>query len=411
MPDFRYTAYSKENSRNRITRTATAASREALAAQLMQQGFIPVSIEVAGKGIKNKGLGRQIRIGAQVKPQELAFFTGQLASAVSAGMPLLRALETVSEVTINPVLREASEQVVRDISGGMSPSQAMERHPKIFNDTYIALLRSGEKGGDMAGALRRLEIQIETQARMRREVKGALTYPAMVISFAGIVVIGMLMFIVPLYEGIYKELKGTLPLFTRIMIAASDFLATPKGLVVLAAAIGLPLIAARQILKTSWGRKTWDGIKLRLPKIGGLVEQVAVARFIRTFSTLSSSGVPLIEALGTAAPTVGNVVLMERILYARERIEAGDRVGQAFVEAQALPTMALGMVKFAEESGQMGPMLERVADAYEHQVEVAIKTLKSLMEPVMLVVVGTIIGGLVIGLYMPMFSLSSQIQV
>lgn len=413
MPDFRYTAYSRENPKNQVTRTASASSREALAAQLMSQGFVPVSIDVASaKSAKaGKGLNRQVRIGAQVKPQELAFFTGQLASAVGAGMPLLRALETVSEVTINPTLRETTEEVVRDIAGGMGPSQAMERHPKIFNDTYIALIRSGEKGGDMAGALRRLEQQIETQARLRREVRGAMVYPAMVISFAFLVVIGMLMFIVPLYEKIYAELKGNLPAITKVMIAGSDFLATPTGLLVLAAAIAVPVLGFRQLLKSARGRYWWDGFKLRLPRIGELVEQVAVARFIRTFSTLTNSGVPLIEALSTAAPTIGNVVLMEKLIYARERIEAGEQVGQAFVEAQALPTMALGMVRFAEESGQMGTMLDRVADSYEHQVEVSIKTLKSVMEPIMLVIVGSLIGGLVIALYLPMFNLSSQIQV
>lgn len=412
MPDFRYTAYPKDNPRQRVTRTAAAASREQLAAQLLASGYVPVSIQsVARRGSQPGLLQRQMRLGAQVKAQELAFFTGQLGSAVSAGMPLLRALETVAEVTLNPLLRQAAETVVRDISGGMSPSEAMARHPKMFNETYLALIRSGEKGGDMAGALRRLEQQISTQARLRREVRGAMVYPAMVVSFALLVVVGMLLFVVPLYQSIYKELKGNLPSVTKLMIAGSDFLATPQGLLALAALIGVPLVGFRLLLKTSRGRAAWDAFKLKIPRVGHLVEQVAVARFIRTFSTLSNSGVPLIEALGTAAPTIGNVVLMERILYARERIEAGERVGQAFVDAQALPVMALGMVKFAEESGNMGEMLDRVADAYEHQVEVSVKTLKSVMEPILLVVVGSLIGGLVISLYMPMFQLSSQIQV
>jgi len=344
-----------------------------------------------------------------VKPKSLQIFSRQFATMIEAGLNVVSALVILEEQTEDRYLAAIIKELRGDVEGGMLLSQAMSRHPKVFTRLYVAMCEAGEAAGILDTVLDRVAFQIEKETQIKRRVKGAMIYPTMVFVFATLVLTGMLLFLVPVFEKIFKQLGGQLPKITQIVVDLSNLLQT-RWYIIFPVFIG-SIVGFFRWKKSEAGRKKWDRFKLALPmKIGDVVLKVTMARFSRTLSTLVASGVDIIKALEITATTSGNWVVEEALGDVRARVHEGVPIAQPLLENPIFPPMVSQMVKIGEETGELEKMLGKIADFYEDEVDSSIQTLTSIIEPIMMIGVGMMVGVIIISMYLPMFKMLTLIK-
>jgi type IV pilus assembly protein PilC len=381
-----------------------ADSKQAVSDQLRARGLVVLDIA-------DKRGSAEIHLpwAGRVKGSDLAIMTRQLSTMVSSGMTILRALYVLEAQTDNDRLRETLVLVRKDVEAGLPLSDALERHPKVFTPLVVAMARAGETGGVLDDALLRVADQLEKDEALRRQVKSAMMYPSVIVSFAAIVLLALVTFLVPVFEGIFEDLGGELPLITRVTVAMSDVVT--GYWYALFGGFAAIVVGFVRWKRSARGRRTWQRLLLRLPmKIGDIVQKVALARWSRTFAALTTAGVPLLAALEITGKTAGNVVIEEAMDAVRESVKAGGTIAAPLKDSAAFPAMVGHMVGVGEETGALDTMLSKIADFYEDQVAAAVKALTSIIEPVMIIVVGAIVGFIVLAMYMPMFKVYDQIQ-
>jgi type IV pilus assembly protein PilC len=376
-----------------------------VAMALRQQGLLVIDIKEQGVGQKDV-----LEPFKKVKLSDLVIFTRQFATMINAGLPIVRALYVLSEQTSNKKLKETLDDVRKEVEAGLSLSEALDKHPKVFSKLYTEMVRAGEIGGILDDVLLRVAFQLEKDQDLRRKVKSAMTYPTVVLVLAILAASFMLIFIVPIFAQMFEDLGGTLPLPTRIAMGLSDILTSIWGVFFYAGMIGGVVLFLRW-RKTENGRKAVDPLMLRIPvKIGDIIQKVALARFARTLGTLSAAGVPILQSLEITATSAGNYVIENALLKSREAIREGLPIYQPLEEEWDFPPMVTRMIAVGEETGDIDGMLTKIAEFYESEVDAAVKALTSIIEPLMIVVVGGIVGGIIIAMYLPMFQIFDLVK-
>jgi type IV pilus assembly protein PilC len=391
-----------------VTGTLEAESVTVVAGKLRSMGYVPVSIETSDKP---KGVQREIRIpglSGRIKIKEVAVFSRQFATMINSGLTLLRSLSILSEQTENKELARIIGEVRKDVERGSALSTALAKHPKAFSRLYVAMVRSGETGGSLDAVLQRLATTIEQQVALRRKVKSAMTYPIVVGVIVVLILVAMLIFVVPMFKGMYNDLDAKLPTPTLALLAISN--ALKKLWFLVFGAAGGAIYAAQRYIATPPGRRRWDAFKLRAPVFGQLVHKTALARFCRSLAALVRSGVPILDALDIVSETAGNTVVAEAAIAAQAAVKAGDSLARPLEAHSVFPPMVTQMIAVGEETGALDEMLEKIADFYDAEVEATVDALTSLIEPLLIVVMGVAVGGMVIALYMPMFSIIGKLD-
>ncbi len=381
-----------------------AESKQAVSDQLKQRGLIVLDIS-------NKHSSREIELSfmKSVKATELAIFARQLSTMISSGMSILRALYVLEEQTESKYLKETIVAVRKDVEAGLSLSDAMARHPKVFNPLFVAMTQAGEMGGVLEDSLVRVADQLQKDAALRRQVKSAMIYPALVATFAIGVMMALVAFLVPVFEGVFKEFGGELPKLTQVSVLMSKIVTHYWWLMFLTTAA--VIVSFIKWKKTTWGRRQWDHFRLRVPmKIGTIVQEISVARWSRTLASLTHAGVPLLQALEITGRTGGNVVVQEAMDGVIASVKRGGTIAAPLAQAPIFPSMVTHMVGVGEETGALDEMLDRIAEFYEEQVEAAVKSLMSILEPILIIVIGAMVGFIVISMYLPLFEVYNRIE-
>ena len=383
-----------------------AGDKQAVAAQLRTKGLIVVDIEEQAA----TGAGDLLARFRRVKSDELVIATRQLSTMVSSGMSLLRSLYVIEEQTENDKLRDIWIAVRQDVEAGLALSDSLAKHPDIFNELYVAMVQAGETGGILDNTLVRVAEQLEKDAALRREIKAAMIYPSLIGGFAFIVLFALVTFLVPVFEKIFTDFGGDLPAITKFTVWLSHIF-TRQWYLLFGTIFGIVFLF-RYWKKTERGRMQWDRLKLKFPlKIGDIVQKVALARFSRTFSGLIAAGVPMLEAIDITGRTSGNKVIEQAMFEVRESVKKGGSLTQPMtLVPEAFPVMVTQMIGVGEETGALEAMMAKVADFYEEQVAAAVKALTSILEPIMIVIVGAIVGFIVIAMYLPMFKVYDTIK-
>jgi len=389
-----------------IAGTLEADSQSMVASRLRQMGFAPILIEEQ----KSKLGKTEIKMpwSGRVKGKDLAVFSRQFATMINSGLSLLRALTILADQTESVKLAHAVNDVRADVEQGSSLSVALAKHPKIFKRLYVAMIRAGEIGGVLDSVLLRLAENLEKEVALKQKIKSAMTYPTVVFCMVMIILAAMLIFVVPMFKKLYDDLGGSLPLPTRVLIGASD---TAKkfwylvALAIIGGAIGL-----RRWINTEQGRGRWDALKLRMPVFGGLVHKTALSRFSRTLSVLMHSGVPILQSLEIVQETVNNAVISDAVREVASSVKEGESIAQPLKTHETFPPMVVQMISVGEETGALDTMLAKIADFYDQEIEATVEALTSLIEPLLIAVMGVVVGGMVISLYMPMFNIINLIK-
>jgi type IV pilus assembly protein PilC len=384
-----------------------AENAQLVVSKLRSMGYVPIEIEQQGS--KNQSRDLKIPyISDRIKLKDVAVFSRQFATMINSGLSLLRALNILAEQTDSKLLADIANQVRMDVERGASLSAALSKHPKAFNRLYVAMVRAGEAGGVLDSVLQRLATTIEKQVELRRRVKSAMTYPAVVSLLVALLVTAMLLFVIPMFQNIYESLGGKLPVPTQILINVSNVV-RKLWFVVFAAEIGA-VFAFRWWINSEEGRKHWDTLKLKAPVFGALAKKTALARFGRTLSALVRSGVPILESLDIVAETAGNWVVSEAVRDTQQQVKRGEPLSKRLEEHAVFPPMVVQMMTVGEETGALDEMLDKIADFYDQEVEATVNALTSLIEPILIVIMGVVIGGMIIALYLPMFDVINLIQ-
>lgn len=384
----------------------TAESRDEVVAYLRRQNILPTSISVKPRAISFKlptlGAGK-------VKDKDIVVFTRQFSTMIDAGLPLVQCLEILSKQTENKALAKVINDVKVDVETGSTYADALKKHPRVFNELYVNMVAAGEAGGILDTILNRLATYIEKAMRLKKKVKGAMIYPAVIISVAILVIAVIMIFVVPTFAKMFAQLGGVLPLPTRIVIGISNFLAGTGGLIVLLSIVGL-VIFIIQFRRTAYGRKLIDKILLKLPIFGILIRKVAVAKFTRTLGTLIQSGVPILDGLEITAKTAGNKVIEDSIREIRTSVSEGKTLSDPLAKTGAFPPMVTQMIAVGESTGALDSMLSKIADFYDEEVDIAVANLTALLEPALMVFLGVTVGFIVIAMYLPIFKLITLIK-
>ncbi len=381
-----------------------ASDRSSAVAELRRRAILVT--QIAEKS-QSSSLAFLRRKGKKVKDKDMAVFTRQVSTMIDAGLPLVQCLNILSEQSDSKTLRSVVGNVARTVEGGSTLAESMRRHPVTFNDLFTNMVDVGETGGILDVVLQRLATYIEKAASLKRKVKSALVYPAAIIGVAMLVIVFMLTFVIPTFAAMFKEMGADLPLPTRIVVGLSDFVRGYLFLIV-AAWIGV-IFGLRQYYRTDNGRSTIDALLLKPPVFGPLIRKVAVARFTRTLGTLVQSGVPILEALRITASTAGNRVVERAVMQCRASVAEGKTLTEPLKVSGVFPPMVTQMISVGEQTGALDAMLGKVADFYDDEVDVTVSTLTSLLEPIMIVFLGIVIGGLVVAMYLPIFRLVALI--
>jgi type IV pilus assembly protein PilC len=375
------------------------AAREALRVRGL------LALQLTEKAASTEGIRGAVK---KVKGKHLQIFARQFATMIEAGLNVVTALVILEQQTEDKNLAQVVAELRADVEGGLLLSEAMARHPRIFSRLFIAMVEAGEAAGILDVVLDRVAFQIEKETQIRRRVKGAMMYPVMVMGFATLVLIGMLAFLVPIFVDIFKQLGGDLPFLTQIVVTASDLIRSK--FYVIFPALGLAVFALLRYKKTERGRRHWDRFRLKLPVgIGGVVLKVGMARFSRTLSTLIGAGVDIIRALEITGSTSGNSLIEDAVATVRERVHQGIPIAVPLAEDPVFPPMVSHMVRVGEETGELETMLGKIADFYEDEVDSSVATLTSIIEPLMMIGVGLMVGIIIISMYLPMFKLLTLI--
>ncbi|MCB0866063.1 MAG: type II secretion system F family protein [Solirubrobacterales bacterium] len=389
-----------------------AGSKTQVTEQLRQRGLIVLDVSEKREAMRIDAAFDRFR---RIDMRELAVFSRQFATLIGSGMPMLRSLYTLEDQTQDEKIKEAIGGLRNDVEAGSSVADAMERRPGIFDPLYRSMVRAGEGSGRLESALDMVAIQLEKLDALRRQVKSAMMYPLLVFTFAALVMMAVVAFIVPVFVGLFEELaaesgdEASLPVMTQITVSASDAI-TGYWFILFPAMAGL-FFAFAQWKKTERGRYQWDSFKLKLPaKIGDVVQKVAIARWSRVFSGTISAGVPILQAVKIAGETSGNAVVAEAMEDVYASVRRGGTIAAPLDKSAVFPTMVTHMVAVGEETGQLEHMLSKVADFYEAEVDAKVKALTSLIEPIMIIFVGIAVGFIVISMYLPIFSIYDKIK-
>jgi len=385
-----------------------ASNIEAVYARLRSQRIQPIPARVKEKGT---GLDTEIKIpgfGPKVQPYDVMLFTRQFSTMIDAGLPIVQSLDILAEQTENKPLKRTIREVRRDVSGGTTLADALEKHPKVFDDLYVNMVRAGEAGGVLNTILNRIALFIEKANRLKKKVKGAMIYPATIVAVAIGVVSILLIFVIPVFAELYGSMGKALPAPTQITINISNFFRS--YLIHIGVSIALIVASIKMYYKTPKGRLVIDGILLKTPILGDLLRKVAVARFSQNMSLLLASGVPILEGLAITAKTAGNKVIEQAIMNARISISEGKTVAEPLEQSGVFPPMVCQMVSVGENTGALDNMLKRVGDFYEEEVDNSVNNITALMEPMIMVFLGIVLGGLVISMYLPIFQLGSLVE-
>ncbi|OGF59027.1 MAG: pilus assembly protein PilC [Candidatus Fischerbacteria bacterium RBG_13_37_8] len=379
------------------TGTIVAESKEAARLKLRRQQIVVTQIKEKGKEIALPWLK------AKVSAKDLAIFTRQFSVMIDAGLPLVQCLEILSTQSENKVLQRVLAAVRSDVEAGSSLADAMRKHPSVFDDLFCNMVSAGEAGGILDTILRRLSTHIEKIVKLKRAVRSALTYPAAVIIIAAIVVYIILTRVIPTFETLFLSLGADLPFLTQLTITLSKFVGRFGVFIIIG--IGLFVWSIYQYHKTYRGRRVLDQLILKTPILGIVMQKIAIARFCRTLATLISSGVAILDALEITAKTSGNAIVEDAIMATRKSIEGGKSIADPMRDSPVFPPMVVHMVAVGEQTGALDAMLSKIADFYEDEVDVAVQNMLTLIEPIMILFLGTVIGGIVISMYLPLFSL------
>jgi type IV pilus assembly protein PilC len=395
-------SYQGRGTAGTLTGEIEAADRTAAVGELRRRAILVTKIN------EKAGGKTPAKAGGKVKDKEMAIFTRQFSTMIDAGLPLVQCLSILAEQSESKNLRDVTGRVARSVEQGSTLADALRRHPRTFDDLFTNLVEVGETGGILDTVFQRLAAYIEKAAALKRKVKSAMIYPASIIGVAFLVVIFMLTFVIPTFTKMFRDLGADLPLPTQIVVWLSDFVRT-YILVIIAAVIGC-VFALRAYYRTEKGRSTIDALLLKLPIIGTLIRKVAVARFTRTLGTLVSSGVPILEGLRITARTSGNRVVEKAVLQCRAAVTAGKTLAEPLKVSGVFPPMVIQMISVGEQTGALDAMLSKIADFYDDEVDTAVGALTALLEPIMIVVLGVLIGGLVVAMYLPIFKLVTLVK-
>ena len=401
MPDYKYRGTNRSGAS--VSGVMTAANKTELASLLKRQ-------QITATKMSEKG--REFNIptfGSGVKAKELAIFTRQFSVMIDAGLPLVQCLEILASQQENKTFQKVLTNTRASVEGGSTLSAAMKQSPKVFDPLYTNMVEAGETGGILDTILQRLSSYIEKNVKLQRAVKSALVYPVGVLSVAAMVIILLLWKVVPIFATLFAGLGVDLPLPTRIVIGLSHLIGSWFGLMFLAAFVGV-IFGVRAWYGTPAGKLALDALILKLPVIGILMRKIAVARFTRTLGTLISSGVPILEGLDITAKTAGNAVVEQALNKVRKSLEEGKSLTEPLKDSEVFPGMVTQMIAVGEQTGAMDAMLQKIADFYEEEVDAAVKDLLTALEPVMIVFLGVVVGGVVISMYLPLFSLIGKLS-
>ncbi len=403
MPLFHYKARDKFGAL--FEGTIETVNRELVATQLDGLGYIPVSITEEREGIFSPEFLQQF---TRITPQDQIIFSRQLATLISAGLPFIASFETLIEQTENPRLKKVIAKVKQDVEGGSTIADALERHPKVFSSLYVNMIRAGEAGGVLDEILNRLAFLAEHEAETRARVKAATRYPIIVIAATAIAFVVLMTFVVPRFVEIYANFKGTLPMPTRVLIWLNKFI---KGYwyLIIGAIAGL-IFGMRWYINTEAGRLQWDNIKIKLPIFGPIFLKLAMSRFSRIFATLNRSGLPILQTLDIVSATIGNKVISRVIDNVRDSARGGKGLVQPMRVSKVFPPIVTRMMAVGEETGNMDDMLVKISDYYDTEVEYAIKNLSTLIEPILIVIIGGMVLFLALGIFLPMWNMISLMK-
>ena len=389
-----------------VTGTLEAESVAVVAGKLRQMGYVPVSIESNDAGLATRELKIPFLSG-RIKLKDVAVFSRQFSTMINSGLTLLRSLSILAEQTQNKELARIIGEVRKDVERGSALSVALAKHPKAFSRLYVAMVRSGETGGSLDAVLSRLAMTIEQQVALRRKVKSAMSYPVVVGVIVVLIMIAMLIFVVPMFKGMYADLDAKLPAPTLLLLAVSNAVKKFFPLVILGAGFGI--WSLKRYIATPAGRHRWDALKLRAPVFGQLAHKTALARFSRSLAALVRSGVPILDALEIVSETAGNSVVAEAVTETQAAVKSGESLARPLEAHPVFPPMVVQMIAVGEETGALDEMLEKIADFYEEEVDTAVAGLLTLLEPIMIAFLGGVVGGIVIAMYLPIFDLISQL--
>jgi type IV pilus assembly protein PilC len=390
-----------------------AESKARVSEQLRERGLIVLDVAEKKEAFKLESLLDGFR---RVSMRDLAVFSRQFATLIASGMPMLRALHTLEDQSDNEVLQHAIAGVRQDVEAGSSLAEAMDRYPKVFDTLYRSLVRSGESSGQLEAALDRIAFQLEKLDALRRQIRSATTYPVFVFCFACVILLAIVAFIVPVFVGVFKDIADTtpgvsadLPAITQVTVSISN--AVTGSWFIIFPAIAALVVGFFRFKKTDRGRSWWDRVKLRLPAhIGDIVQKVAIARWSRTLSGSVAAGVPLLQAIKVTGQTSGNVMVEQAMDEVYDSIKQGGTIAVPIQRSAIFPAMVGHMVAVGEETGQLDQMLSKIADFYEAEVDAKVKALTALIEPLMIVFVGGVVGFIVISMYMPMLTVYNNIK-
>jgi type IV pilus assembly protein PilC len=398
-----YAYRARDVSGHLLTGTLTADSEQLVLSRLREMGYVPLQV-----GVQRAGVRREINLVNRVKLKDLAVFSRQLATMVSAGLPILRALSILEMQTESKILARTVGEVRVDVEQGSSLSAALTKHPKAFNTLYVSMVRSGEAAGVLESVLVRLADNLEREVSLRHRIRSAMTYPIVVLGFVILILMAMLLFIVPQFKSIYSTLGGTLPVPTKILLAVSDVVR--HKFFIVAGVVAMLVFAFRRFKKTDRGRDLWDRFKLRIPIFGSLFQKSALARFARVLGVLNRSGLPILQSLDVVAETVNHSSMGKAINDVKEAVKQGESLARPLSKHPIFPPMVVQMLAVGEETGALDTMLEKVAAFYDDEVTATVDSLTSIIEPVMIVLVGGAVGLSVIALYLPMFNIINLIK-
>ncbi|HET7585166.1 MAG TPA: type II secretion system F family protein [Gemmatimonadaceae bacterium] len=396
MPTFTYTA--RALSGELKTATMEAATKDEVVTQLRRQKLIVVKVDEE----------RKKKRGGRIKMKDIVIFTRQFSTMINSGLPLVQALDILAKQSENPALKEVTKQVVYDVESGNTVADALSKHPKAFTDLYVNMVSAGEAGGILDTILMRLATFLEKNDALVGKVKSAMIYPSVIMSVAAIAIVVLLIFVIPTFQKMFASVNMALPLPTRIVIGASHVLTGwwwAIGIV-----IGGTIYALRSYYKTSNGQLQIDSLLLKMPVLGDLLRKSAVSRFTRTLGTLISSGVSILEGLEITAKTAGNRVIHDAIMESRSSIAGGDTISAPLQKSAVFPPMVISMISVGEQTGGLDAMLTKIADFYDTEVDTAVSGLLSLMEPIMIVFLGVVVGGMVVAMYLPIFDMINTVQ-
>jgi len=398
MPTFTYTARAVNGDLK--SATIDAPSRDDVIKQLRQLRLNVVKID--------EGTANRKKRGGSIKMRDIVIFTRQFSTMINAGLPLVQALDILAQQSENPALKDVTRQVVFDVESGNTLADAMRKHPKAFTELYVNMVAAGEAGGILDTILMRLAVFMEKNDALIRKVKGAMIYPAVIVSVAAIAITVLLIFVIPTFQTMFESANIALPLPTRIVIGMSHALKS-YWYIVLGALIAT-FVSIKKYYQTPNGKLTIDRTLLKMPVLGDVLRKSAVSRFTRTLGTLISSGVSILDGLEITAKTSGNRVIQDAIMESRSSIAGGETIAAPLKKSQVFPPMVISMIAVGEQTGGLDEMLSKIADFYDEEVDAAVSGLLALMEPLMIVFLGVVVGGMVVAMYLPIFDMVNAVQ-